>query len=186
MFMFGTIYGLAVRVVGRPIRSFSIHNRPVPITNNMALYGIIFVLIFMPAISSGFAGFSNTLFCQIFAIIGYLLVELNRINQIRLQRVFETAISAAMLMSVGATFFQNLLAPTIIGLAFGIINGFFGEQFHKFFISKTRLPDPARTYSLIFIPVVLGTIFTSIGIAAYKIKSTNKLGILFPYIDILK
>lgn len=126
VYLFGTVVYVAIRMIGLPVRSYNKNNNSVPITNNMALAGIAFSLVFFPEQAGGFIGGSTTFFCQISSILGYLIVHLNRTNTIRFQRVFELTVSSGVLMSVGGTLFQNLAAPCVIGMALGVAHAFVG------------------------------------------------------------
>lgn len=170
-------------MIGLPVRTYSKNNNSVPYTNNMALTGIIVSLIFFPSSAGGFIGFTNTFFCQIFAIIGYLIVQLNKTNTIKLQRVFELVVFSAITMSVGATFFQNIFAPSFIGGMIGVAHGFLGDNIKKLFYERIfRAPDPARIVWLFGVPAILAGVLCSIAISSYNIKSTNRMGISFPYL----
>lgn len=182
VYMFGSVFYLFIRLIGLPVRIFSEHNRSIPITNNMAAAGIIISLAFFPHQAGGFIGLTNTFFCQIFAIIGYLMVRLNKTNTLRLQRVFELTIASGVLMSIGGTLFQNLVAPSVIGFTFGIVNSLIGEQSKKYIDDKlSKLPDPSKIVWLFGLPSILASIFASIAIGSYSISSTNTMGKKFPY-----
>lgn len=88
VYLFATFFYFFIRFFGMPIRIFSQYNKPIPITNNMAAAGIVISLAFFPHQAGGFLGLSNTFFCQIFAIVGYMISRLNKTNTLRLQRVF--------------------------------------------------------------------------------------------------
>lgn len=88
VYFFAAVYYLFLRLVGMPVRIFSKSNKPIPISNNMAAAGIIVSFLYFQLSAGGFIGDVNTLYCQFFAILGYLILGLNKTNTIRLQRVF--------------------------------------------------------------------------------------------------
>lgn len=186
IYLFGSAFYLAIRLVGLPVRIFSHYNKVIPITNNMAAAGTIVALMFFPHNADGFIGLTNTFYCQLFALVGYLIVRLNKTNTIRMQRIFELSIASGVLMSVGGTFFQNLIAPSIIGLAFGAFHSLFGELIKGTFERKiSKVPDPSNLFWLFGIPAIFASIFAAIAIGSYQISSTNKMGSKFPYPEVI-
>ena len=80
-------------------------------------------------------------------------------------------------MSVGGTLFQNLIAPTIIGLFFGVIIALFGQQVKRTLDEKmNKIPDPSKIFWLFGIPAIFAAIFAAIAAGSYAIGSTNKMG----------
>lgn len=106
------------------------------------------------------------MYCQFFAITGYLILQLFKTNTVRLQIIFELTIGAGILMSIGGTLFQNFAAPCSIGLIFGMGNSMFGPKLKlKIEQNLRKIPDPAKLFNVFAFPAILGSFIAFIGIA---------------------
>ena len=108
IFLFGSIYGIVVRLIGIPPRKFSTLNKHIPLTKTQAMVSLFSALFFFPVLASQTATLSsfataNTFMCMVSSLMASLIIHLAQNKKIHYQTLLYCAVAVTMLLTVGCT-----------------------------------------------------------------------------------